>query len=58
MVVLNKSTTERSLKTERFREVLPAGASGVEVMSGRRLTLGDTLTVPARSVTIFQFEPL
>ncbi|CAN5154188.1 glycoside hydrolase family 13 protein [soil metagenome] len=57
MVVLNKSAVERTLKTERFREVLPASASGVEVISGRRITLGDTLRVPARSVMILQLDP-
>ena len=56
MVVLNKNAAERSLKTERFRQVLPAGASGVDVMNGRRLTLSDALTVPARSVTILQLD--
>ena len=54
MVVFNKSDQERTLKTERFREVLPANANGKDIFSAKKIDLRNTLTVPARSVTVIE----
>ncbi|HEY1391990.1 MAG TPA: alpha-amylase family glycosyl hydrolase, partial [Methylibium sp.] len=56
MVVLNKNAGDATLATERFRQVLPQGASGTDVLTGRHYELGDTLVVPARSVLILDLK--
>lgn len=57
MVVLNKNHTEHVLDLARFGEILPAGASGVDVISGQRHALHRTLAVPARSALILEVTP-
>lgn len=54
MVVVNKARAPRTLDAARFREVLPAGAAGVDVISGQRIDLAGRFTVPARSVLIVE----
>ena len=56
MVVFNKNSTEKTLETDRFREVLPAHSTAVDVLTGQHYALHDTLTVPARSVLVLQLE--
>ena len=59
MVVFNKATEPRTLKTARFAEVLARGArlkAGTDVLTGQRLALDDALTVPARGVLIVQLD--
>jgi len=54
MVVFNKAREPRTLDAARFREVLPQGASGTDVISGQRVDLAGRFTVPARSVIVLQ----
>lgn len=54
MVVLNKAREPRTLDAARFGEVLPAGASGTELITGQRIDLSGRFTVPARSVLIVE----
>ncbi len=56
MVVFNKNSTEKTLETARFREVLPAHAEATDVLTGRHYALNKTLTMPARSVLVLQLE--
>ena len=58
MVVLNKNSAEQQLATARFREILPARISGVDILTGRRLAIGDTLHVPARSAMLIELDPV
>ena len=54
MVVLNKAQEPRTLDAARFREVLPAGASGTDVITGQRIDLSGRFTVAPRSVLIVE----
>jgi glycosidase len=56
MVAFNKAAEARVLQTGRFREVLPAHAQGVDIMSGESLDLSTRLRLPPRSVLIVQIE--
>jgi glycosidase len=56
MVVLNKNKADVALATQRFHEVLPAHASGTDVMTGKTYDLATTLTVPARSALILEIK--
>lgn len=56
MVVMNKNNRASVLKTQRFSQVLPAGAHAKEVISDMHYDLGQNLTVPARSVLILEIE--
>ncbi|HEV8689389.1 MAG TPA: alpha-amylase family glycosyl hydrolase, partial [Ideonella sp.] len=56
MVVLNKAKTELVLDTRRFAEVLPAGARGLDVISGEPLVLDGALKLAPRSVRVIQLQ--
>ncbi len=56
MVVLNKNSKDQTLQTARFKEVLGAATSALDVISGRRFELREKLTVPARSVLVLQVD--
>lgn len=56
MIAFNKNDSDTPLATARFAEML-AGASGADdVLSGKRYALGETLTLPARSVLVLQLR--
>ena len=57
MVVLSKATDAVTLDTRRFTEMLPAGARGNELFSGRSLDLGRELVVPPRSALVIDLAP-
>lgn len=56
MVVLSKNKSDVKLATQRFHEVLPPNASGIDVISGKTYDLGSELTVPARSALILEIK--
>jgi len=56
MVVLNKSKAELMLDTRRFAEMLPAGARGVDVISGEARVMDGPLKLAPRSVRVIQLQ--
>lgn len=56
VVAFNKNTHEATLDTARFREILPVQAQAKDVITGQTLTWGPSVTLPARSVRIFQMD--
>jgi glycosidase len=56
MVALNKNTTETLLKTARFQEMLSGAKAGVDVATGKRVTLDGEVRLPARSALILEIE--
>lgn len=56
MVVLSKATEPVTLDTRRFAEVLPAGARGVDVLSGAAVDLGHELVVPPRKAMVIELR--
>ena len=56
MLVLNKARQARELDLARFSEMLRGGETAIDVMTGERKTLGASLTLPARSVTLLSIE--
>ena len=56
MVVLNKNTSEKSLDTSRFNEVMEACTSGKEIISGKTITDLKNLNVPAMSALIIELK--
>jgi glycosidase len=56
MVALNRSDRAQVLDLNRFREILPAGASGRDVLSDQTHALGQTLTVPAKTALVLEVE--
>ncbi len=56
MVVLNKNTSEKTISTDRFREVAGNCTSGKEVISGKPVTDLKNLKVPAMSAVIIELK--
>lgn len=57
LVAFNKSEQPRRLATSRFAPVLPAGAQGVDILSGEALDLSSELTLAPRSVRVIELDP-
>jgi neopullulanase len=56
MVVMNKQPQAMTLDLARFHEVLPENKTATEVISGKPLTLNNTLTVPARGTLVIDIQ--
>ncbi|MCE4555183.1 glycoside hydrolase family 13 protein [Roseateles cellulosilyticus] len=56
MVALNKNDKPVELVLSRFGERLTGQRSATDVMSGRRLALGERVTLPARSPLILELK--
>jgi glycosidase len=56
MVALNKNKTDTMLPTARFNEMLDGARSGVDVISGQRVSLDGQVKLPARSALILEIE--
>ena len=56
MLVLNKAREARELDLTRFAEMLRGGETATDVMTGQKATLGASLSLPARSVTLLSIE--
>ncbi|MDP3912917.1 MAG: glycoside hydrolase family 13 protein [Bacteroidota bacterium] len=56
MVVLNKNTSEKSLDTSRFSEIMDNSVSGKEIISGTTITDLKNLKVPAMSAMIIELK--
>jgi glycosidase len=56
MVVLNKNTSEKSLDTSRFSEIMANCTSGKEIISGTTITDLKNLKVPAMSAMIIELK--
>lgn len=56
MVVLNKTAKAVELPLARFAERVAAGQRARDVLGGQAQTLGNSLTVPARSPLILELE--
>jgi glycosidase len=56
MVVLNKNTSEKSLDTDRFSEIMEKCTSGKEVISGIAIPDLKNLKVPATSAMIIELK--
>lgn len=56
MVVLNKTAEEQEVKLTPFREVLPAGAKGKDILSDEHFHLKETLTIGAKQPLIIEIQ--
>jgi hypothetical protein len=56
MVAINKNHADATLDMARFREVLATPASALDVIAGRQVELGASVTLPPRSVRIFEVK--
>jgi len=56
MVAFNKNRQPTTLDLGRFQEMLTPGSSGTDVLTGQRIFLSKTLTLPARSALILEIE--
>ncbi|MCB0635688.1 MAG: glycoside hydrolase family 13 protein [Lewinella sp.] len=56
MVALNKNESAKALDTERFREMVRPGTEWKNVLTEESLTLGDRITIPARSALVLEWE--
>lgn len=56
MVVMNKQPEVITLDLSRFSQVLPAGKTALDVLSGNRLKLDKQLSVPARGMLILDIR--
>jgi glycosidase len=56
MVALNKNKTDTALPTARFHEMLDGARSGVDVITGQRVSLDGQVKLPARSALILEIE--
>ncbi len=56
MVILNKNNEEKTIETDRFREVMARYKSGKEIISGKQIPDISSVGVPAKSVVIIELE--
>jgi neopullulanase len=56
MVAFNKNKAETTLDTARFHEMIKSGMRGTDVLSGKDITVGASITLAPRSVTIVEFK--
>ncbi|HPF50255.1 MAG TPA: glycoside hydrolase family 13 protein [Draconibacterium sp.] len=56
MVILNKNFEEKSIDTNRFKEVMKGYKTGKEIISGTQLNDISKITVPARSAVIVELS--
>ncbi|MFO8099078.1 MAG: alpha-amylase family glycosyl hydrolase [Salinibacter sp.] len=56
MVILNNADDERALDLGRFEERLRDSSQGHDVISGETVTLGDSLTVPAKTPMVLELD--
>jgi len=52
MVIINNNETEQTLSTDRFAENLKGKTAGTDVMTGKRVDLTTTVTIPKETVFI------
>ncbi|MCL3779874.1 alpha-amlyase [Prolixibacteraceae bacterium JC049] len=56
MVVLNNKATEKTIKTDRFKEMLEGFTSGYEITSGKKLNDLSQLTIPAKTGWVIELN--
>lgn len=56
MVALNKNRQPATLDLSRFHEMLKPQSGATHVLTGQRMVLAKTLTLPARSATILEVD--
>ena len=57
MVALNRNTEDSVLRLDRFAGSLAGARAGTDVLTGRRVALGDTLLLPAKTPLILALDP-
>jgi glycosidase len=56
MIVLNKNDKPIQLSTSRFSEILKGHQQAVNVLTGEQVSLQDTISLPARSATVWEIR--
>lgn len=56
MVILNKNKAEKTIKTERFGEVISGYKSGKDIVSETQISDISAITVPAKSAMIIELK--
>mgnify|MGYP001222943112 CR=1 FL=1 len=56
MVVINRNNEEKSMKMSRFDECTAGYSNGFDVIYGRTVSLGQEMSFPARSATIYELK--
>lgn len=56
MVILNKNTEAKTIKTDRFEEVISGYKSGKEIISGKTIPDISEVVVPAKSAVIVELS--
>ena len=56
MVVINRNEQEKLVKMDRFAECTHGYTSGFDVVYGRSVSLGQEMSFPARSATVYELK--
>lgn len=56
MIALNKNKEDVGLDMNHFKEVLGDAKKGRDIISGLEFTIGDKLTIPARSPMVIEID--
>jgi glycosidase len=56
MVILNKGAQPASLNAKRFEELIGKHTRGMDVITGTRIELGETMSIPARTAYILELQ--
>ncbi|MCK3685938.1 glycoside hydrolase family 13 protein [Maribellus sp. YY47] len=56
MVILNKNEEEKTITTDRFKEVMDGYRSGKEIISGQQISDISSITVPAKSAVVVELK--
>jgi glycosidase len=56
MVILNNSAEPQTLQTKRFNQELHGAPSGLEIITNENINLQNSITIPAKSSMIIEFN--
>ncbi|MEN8116603.1 MAG: glycoside hydrolase family 13 protein [Bacteroidota bacterium] len=56
MMVMNKNNKDKTVKTDRFKEVIAGYTSGKDIISGKQISDISEVTVPAKSAMIIELS--
>jgi glycosidase len=56
MVIMNKNPDGKKINLERFREILPDGVSGTDIISGKSILLKELLDVSGKTAMVLELK--
>jgi hypothetical protein len=56
MVILSLNKTDKAIDLDRFKEILPESFNAIDIISGKKLQVANSLMVPANKSMILEIK--